>query len=153
MRNGDRIFSVDHWVPRPRGEVFRFLSDPRNLARITPPWLRFRMVRQSTPEIGIGTVFTYRLRIRGVPILWKSRIKEWKENEFFIDIQVKGPYSHWNHMHMFEEKDGGTVIKDRVIYRVPFGWIGRMVAGRMVRSDLHRIFQYRRQVIEQLLNN
>ena len=153
MGNGDRIFSVDHWVPRARGEVFRFFSDPGNLQQLTPPWLRFRMVRQSTTQIGKGTVFTYRLRIRGFPILWKSRIEEWKENEFFIDIQVRGPYAKWNHMHMFEEKDGGTVIKDRVIYRIPFGWIGRMVAGRMVRTDLRRIFQYRRQIIEQIMNN
>lgn len=153
MGNGDRIFSVDHWVPRTREEVFRFFADPRNLERITPPWLRFRMLRQSTREIGKGTVLTYRLRIHGMPILWKSRIEEWKENEFFTDIQVKGPYARWNHMHMFEAKDGGTLIKDRVIYRLRFGWFGRLVAGRLVRRDLRRIFRYRGEAIDRLMNS
>ena len=153
MRNGERIFSIDHWVPKSRREVFRFFANPRNLERITPPWLRLRMIRQSTPDIRKGSVFTYRMRIRGFSIIWKSRIEEWKENEFFIDNQVRGPYAKWNHMHLFEEKDHGTLIKDRVIYRIPFGWIGRLVAGRMVRKDLRRIFQYRQQAIEQLMNS
>ena len=34
----------EHWVPRPLAEIFRFFSDARNLALLTPPRLHFEIV-------------------------------------------------------------------------------------------------------------
>jgi uncharacterized protein len=53
--------------------------------------------------------------------------------------------------HEFEEKDGGTLIKDHVLYKVPFGIAGDLVAGKWIRKDLESVFNYRYKVIETLL--
>jgi hypothetical protein len=73
----DEVFVSEQVVPRPRDEVFAFFSEPRNLEAITPPWLCFRILGRSTPEIEEGTQLTYRLRIHGLPMTWRSRIQEW----------------------------------------------------------------------------
>jgi uncharacterized protein len=144
-------FRAEQFVPRPIDEVFRFFSDAHNLPRITPPAMRFTIVAMSTPTIGEGTLIDYKLRIRGVPVRWRSRIEQWIPNERFVDTQVRGPYASWHHLHRFEERDGGTWITDDVHFALPLGLLGRVVAGRWVRRDVERIFAHRRAVIARLM--
>ena len=48
------------------------------------------------------------------------------------------------------EKDGGTIIRDRVFYKLP-GWIpGDIIAYRFVRKELEKIFLPRREVVAEL---
>jgi uncharacterized protein (TIGR01777 family) len=138
-------------LTRPPDEVFPFFSDPANLEKITPSFLRFRILGAPTPHIGNGTLINYALRLHGIPLRWQSRIDLWKPNHMFVDVQTRGPYTLWHHTHEFEPADGGTVIRDRVRYRLPFGALGDLVAGRMVRRDLEAVFDFRRQRIQEFI--
>jgi ligand-binding SRPBCC domain-containing protein len=138
-------------LTRPPDEVFPFFSDPANLEKITPSFLRFRILGATTPHIGNGTLINYGLRLHGIPLRWQSRIELWKPNHMFVDVQTRGPYTLWHHTHEFEPADGGTVIRDRVRYRLPFGALGDLVAGRMVRRDLEALFDFRRQRIQEFI--
>lgn len=149
----DRVFETAQIINRPRVEVFSFFSKPANLEAITPPWLRFRIVSQSTPEIREGTELTYRLRIHGLPVSWRSRISVWEPGNLFVDEQIRGPYSSWRHTHRFEDlEDGGTLVLDRVVYRLPLGWLGAWIGGRYVVRDVARIFLFRGDRLFDLLN-
>lgn len=147
----DRVFTAEQHVALPREEVFAFFSEPANLEAITPPWMGFRIVGQSTPEIEEGTELTYRLRIRGLPVTWRSRIDEWRPNQRFVDVQLQGPYAVWHHTHTFRDDAGGTLIGDRVRYRLPLGRLGHWIAGRLVASDVRKIFEYREAKTLELL--
>ena len=136
----------------PRRDVFAFFSDPRNLEAITPPWLRFRITSQSTTEMGQGTELKYRLKVHGLPMTWVSRIVEWEQDRQFVDVQEKGPYAYWHHRHIFEEVNGGTLIRDQVDFQIPFGKLGRMLVGKMVERDIREIFRYRSDLTERLLS-
>lgn len=129
------------WLPRPVDEVFAFFADPANLQAITPGFLHFRVL---TPQVTMraGATIDYRIRLRGVPMRWRTLISAWEPGVRFVDEQVKGPYRLWVHEHTFEARDGGTLCGDRVTYAVPMGW---MVHGWLVRPDLERIFEYRTQ--------
>ncbi len=149
----DQIFTAEQLVPLPRETVFAFFSEPRNLEAITPPWLGFRIVDQSTEGIERGTELTYRLKIHGVPVTWRSRIDEWTPNERFVDVQLQGPYAKWHHTHSFHDRGGATLIRDRVLYRLPLGRLGHWVGGRFVSSDVEKIFAYRAAKTEELLKS
>ena len=58
-----------------------------------------------------------------------------------------------NHTHEFEEKNGGTLIKDRIFYKVPFDLPGDLIAGKWIKKDLEGIFNYRHKIIHDLLAN
>jgi uncharacterized protein (TIGR01777 family) len=143
-RDFDQELEREQWLPYPAESVFSFFSDARNLERITPPFLHFSVRSISTETMREGTTIRYRLRLHGVPIYWTSRIDDWEPNQRFVDTQTSGPYALWHHTHEFEPHDGGTIVRDRVRYRMRFGAIGDLVAGAMVRNDLERIFEYRR---------
>jgi uncharacterized protein (TIGR01777 family) len=142
---------VEQRLTRQPQEVFAFFSDPGNLERITPAFLRFRTLGTTTAQIGNGTLINYALRLHGIPLRWQSRIESWVPGRMFVDVQTRGPYALWHHTHEFEPDDGGTIIRDRVRYRLPFGALGDLMGGKLVRRDLDAIFDFRRQRIQELL--
>ncbi|MFZ5787076.1 MAG: SRPBCC family protein, partial [Acidobacteriota bacterium] len=140
----DGLLTSELVLPRPREEVFPFFADARNLERITPPWLRFRILTPGPIGMREGALIDYRLRIHGVPVRWRTRIAAWEPPFRFVDEQVRGPYRSWVHEHLFDAVDGGTLCRDRVEYAVPGGAV---VARLLVRPDTERIFAYRREVL------
>ena len=133
-------FKSEIWLPRPVEEVFVFFSDPANLDSITPPWLSFRIVTPAPIEMCVGTLLDYRLRIRGFPVCWRSKITAWEPPHRFVDEQIRGPYRRWIHEHDFEVRNGGALVRDHVQYAVPFDWALHKL---FVRPDVERIFAYR----------
>lgn len=142
------ILSRTQTLPGDVEHVFRFFADPYNLEAITPPWLRFRVLASSTAAVEEGTIIDYRLRLRGVPIRWRSAIRSWRPPHAFVDEQLRGPYRKWVHTHRFEPCAEGTRMTDEVRYAVPGG---RLVDRFLVRPDLERIFDHRRARIAELL--
>jgi ligand-binding SRPBCC domain-containing protein len=135
-------------VRLPLGEAFAFYGDARNLERITPPWLGFEVTTPEPIEMGVGTLIEYRLKLHRVPVRWRTRIAAWEPPRRFVDVQVRGPYSLWEHTHTFEEDGpGATIIQDRVRYSIPFGPLGEVADRLLVRRDLERIFDYRRDAV------
>jgi ligand-binding SRPBCC domain-containing protein len=136
------------WFPRPRPEVFAFFSNAANLERITPPWLRFHTLTPLPIAMQQGATIDYRLRLRGLPIRWRSEITVWHPPHRFVDEQRRGPYRKWTHEHELSELDGGTEVHDRVRYAVRGGrWIDRL----LVRPGVARIFAYRERKLRELL--
>ena len=140
-------FVSDLWLPQPLEEVFAFFADARNLQTITPAWLNFALVTPDPIQMSRGTLIDYRLRIHGIPIRWRSEITAWEPPHRFVDEQRRGPYRLWVHEHRFQARDGGTQVADNVRYAVPGGWL---VNRLLVRRDVERIFQFRRQKLLEL---
>ena len=138
------------WLPQPRGRVFEFFADARNLERITPPWLGFRILTRQPIAMRKGARIDSRISLHGLPLRWRSEITEWNPPQRFVDEQLRGPYRAWIHEHDFAELDGGTDVRDRVRYSV-LG--GRLVDRLIVRRDVHKIFAYRAAKLRELFRD
>lgn len=96
----------------------------------------------------VGTLIEYRLRLHRLPVRWRTRITAWEPPHRFVDTQIKGPYSLWEHTHTFTEDGlGATIIEDRVRYSIPFGPLGELANRLLVQRDLRQIFDYRRDAV------
>lgn len=131
-------------------EVFGFFADPRNLERITPRWLGFEIVDAPGRTLRRGDRIVYRIRLFGARLTWVTRIVSWNEGRSFEDLQERGPYAYWLHLHEFARETGGVRMTDRVEYRLPLGTLGQFVGGWWVRRRLDEIFDYRQRVIEEI---
>ncbi len=143
-----QIFTTALWLPLKPAEIFPFFADAANLEAITPPWVSFHTLTPSPIEMRVGALIDYQLKIHGIPVKWRTHIKAWEPPYRFVDEQIRGPYRKWIHEHTFVEKDGGTLCSDRVEYAVPGGWL---IDKLFVRSDVEKIFAYRRERLEALL--
>jgi hypothetical protein len=135
------IFSNEQLIPRPVAEVFPFFADPQNLQTITPPWLNFKILTPGRQEMEAGVLIDYRLKVHGIPLLWRSEISVWEPPHRFVDEQRRGPYRVWHHEHIFEDRVDLTLVIDRVRYAVPGGWL---INKLFVSGDIERIFAFRR---------
>jgi ligand-binding SRPBCC domain-containing protein len=138
-------------APVPLAEAFRFFEDARNLERITPKWLNFRILNPDSIRMRAGAEIDYVIRWMGVPMKWRTCIKEYDPPRKFVDEQAKGPYTLWHHEHFFEETADGVVIRDKVDYQLPLGVLGQIAHAVMVKAQLLEIFRYRQKTIAQIL--
>jgi ligand-binding SRPBCC domain-containing protein len=144
------LFEASIELPLDIAEVFAFFAAAENLERITPPELGFRIQSPLPIEIKKDMHINYRLSLFGLPFTWSSLISHWDPPHSFVDEQVKGPYALWHHTHAFHTTPAGTLIADRVLYRLPLWPLGQL-ALPVVKLQLRRIFSYRQQAIGRLL--
>lgn len=140
-------------VPATLAECWDFFSDPRNLARITPPGMGFRVTSENLPrEIRPGLLIAYRVRpLAGIPVAWLSEITHVRAPHGFVDEQRVGPYRVWHHEHSFVEKGERLVeVRDEVTYALPFGALGDILAGWLVRRQLAAIFRFREKAVAEI---
>jgi ligand-binding SRPBCC domain-containing protein len=150
----EHILERTQIIREAREEVFEFFANAANLERITPPELNFHIITPQPIDVKKGALIDYRLKLRGIPITWKTEITQWNPPHDFVDTALKSPYKQWIHLHTFEEgaDEGETIMKDVVRYRLPLEPFGDL-AHFYVKKELAYIFDYRRQVIEDIFHS
>jgi len=150
---GEKVQIFQQWIPKEKSEIFPFFAEAKNLAKITPPHLNFKIESMSTEQIQKDTVITYKIGLHGIPMSWVTKITIWDPPSRFADNQESGPYKKWLHVHEFEDLAGGTLMTDTVRSKVPMGRFGLLAAGWKVYSDVKGIFEHRQQVIAKTFGN
>ena len=135
-------------------EAWRFFSSPKNLSKITPKGIGFTVLSEYVAEeIAEGTIIDYIVSpLLTIPLKWRTRITHVEHNKCFIDLQEKGPYKYWRHLHEFFPNNDGVLMKDTVDYELPFGLVGQIAHLLLVKRKLTDIFDFRRDTIEKLFN-
>ncbi len=137
----------------PRATAFAFFAEAENLGRITPPEMSFRIRTPLPLVIREGTLIDYTIGLHGIPMPWRTLIREWQPNDYFVDEQLRGPYRQWIHRHSFaDDGAGGVIIEDLVRYKLPLPPFGE-VAHPLIRRQLRRIFSYRTEQVRLLLGD
>lgn len=136
-------------ITAPAADVFGWHARPGALERLTPPWEHVEVLEKHG---GIENGARVVLRMGRGPLAtrWVAEHRDYVDGEQFRDVQVAGPFALWEHTHRITP-DGPTacVLEDRIDYALPFGPIGALGGGAMVRRRLARMFEYRHRVTAQ----
>ena len=132
-------------IAAPAADVLAWHSNPGAFERLTPPWMNVRVLD------GVGGIEPgdwKRLRVGAGPIgvPWTLVHHAADDGTGFVDEQTDGPFASWRHEHRFlSDGPERSVLEDRITYRLPFGSIGQLVAGRLFERRLEDLFQFRHQ--------
>ena len=114
-------------VPQPLGEVFAWHERPGAFTRLSPPWLPGRP-EQEASSLEDGTAV---LALPG-GLRWVARHRPdgYDPPHAFVDELAAAP-GLWRHTHVFSvEKDGSTLVEDRVATPVPEAMLRPLFAYR-----------------------
>jgi uncharacterized protein len=135
-------------IERPASEVFAWHENPGAFARLAPPWQKLQVLSH-TGGIRDGARVNLRTKIGPVWVKWDVEHRDYVEGVQFRDVQVRGPFAHWEHLHLIEPvpgEPGACVVTDTITYQLPFGVAGRIGGGAFARAELERLFNYRHAV-------
>jgi ligand-binding SRPBCC domain-containing protein len=147
------FFTFEQKLPIPLAEAWDFFSSPLNLAKITPPQMRFKVTSKYTADTKIyaGMIIMYNVSpLLGIKLNWMTEIAHVKDGEYFIDEQRFGPYALWHHEHHFAAIKGGVKMTDILNYAIPYGFIGRLSNRLLVGKEIKKIFTYREKAVNDL---
>jgi ligand-binding SRPBCC domain-containing protein len=140
-------------MPLTLQKAWDFFSKPANLKDITPANMGFIIrSRYHGEQMYPGQIIEYTVKpLLGIPFYWMTEITHVADGKYFIDEQRFGPYSLWHHQHHFKQIPGGVEMTDIVHYKIPFWFLGDIANALLVRNELKKIFDFRRQKVEELL--
>jgi len=136
-------------LPTTLDTAWDFFSSPDNLAKITPPSMKFRITSAPQTSTYAGQILTYTLRpLLGISMNWVTEITHVSQPNFFVDEQRFGPYRFWHHQHFFREVEGGVEVRDLVHYLLFHDQLAGMLNRLVVAPRLKKIFDYRTNALQ-----
>ena len=138
-------------LPISLDQAWELLSNPNNLQLITPPEMGFKIVSGNDRPLFAGQIIEYRVTpLLNISTRWISEITHIEHKKYFIDVQLYGPYSFWQHAHFLKEIEGGVEVEDLIHYNVPAGFLGKWLHPVLVKPKLNEIFNYRKNKLIEL---
>lgn len=135
-------------------KAWDFLSDPENLQIITPAHMRFSIVCGADKRMYPGQIIQYTVKpFPFLKVTWVTEITHVQNKEYFVDEQRFGPYSLWHHKHFITPIEGGVLMEDIVDYKLPFGFLGKIMHTLIVKNQLKSIFDYREKKLIEIFGH
>jgi ligand-binding SRPBCC domain-containing protein len=132
-------------------KVYAWHALPDALEQLTPPGEHIEVIER-TGGIERGARVVLRFGRWPFRRRWVAVHQDYEEGRYFSDVQVSGPFAYWKHTHTFEpDGPASCTLEDKVEYALPFGLLGRLVAGRFVRRKLEEMFEHRHTVTARLV--
>ena len=138
-------------LPISQKEAWDFLSDPKNLKRITPEYMGFEILSGASDKMYAGQIIQYVVTpVMSIPTKWVTEITHVDEGKYFVDEQRFGPYALWHHKHFIKPIHKGVEMIDIIDYKIPFGILGQLVHPIIVAPKLKEIFEFRKHALNEM---
>ena len=128
-------------------EAFEFLAQPENIRLITPSSVML-VFDAAPPRLSLGARMKFRVQAYGVVRSAVHDVTLWDEPRKFVERQVEGPLSAWEHEHLFAPIPNGCRVTDRITFVPPGGVLGLLINERKIREALDDGFGHRHHELE-----
>lgn len=140
-------FVVERVIAAPPDRVYAASLDHELHVR---SMARFGETMMEAPAGGIfveGSTVTWRARHFGIPFRLRSVVFGLDPPRRFCDRQIAGPFASFVHQHEFDAHPDGTLMRDTVALRSPFGPLGLVVDLLFMRKYMRRLIDERNDVV------
>jgi ligand-binding SRPBCC domain-containing protein len=98
----------------------------------------------------LGDRITWEARHFGIRQRLSIEITKMEAPHFFEDRMTKGAFKSMRHEHHFEATQGGTLMRDKFEYEVPFGLVGRIFDRLVLKAYMTRFLRVRNLCIKEV---
>lgn len=132
-------------LPHPPARVWAWHLEPAAFARLTPPWQRVEVLRHD--GVAEGARAELRLRAGPLRLRWRALHRDVRPGAAFTDVQERGPFAAWTHVHAIAAAAGGCRMLDAIDWE-PAWWM----PAAAVRRELERAFAWRHRRLREDLD-
>ena len=98
--------------------------------------------------LGPGEEVTWEARHFGVRQRLRVKMTRFDRPAHFQDVMVAGAFRSMKHDHLFEEKNGATVMRDRFEFSAPLGPLGWLAERVFLARYMQRFLEERNAVLK-----
>lgn len=125
-----------------RQELYRYHARPGALQRLIPPWENTSVI-SSDNSLQPGSLVQLKMHAGKIGFTYTAEHTANIPDNMFVDIQKKGPLSHWEHSHYFYDEDDGSRLHDIIEYALPLHPLLPKGIVKKVNTMLFRMFRHR----------
>lgn len=100
--------------------------------------------------INKGETVTWKAKHFGIIQTLTSEISEMKSPIMFEDRMLKGAFKSIRHKHLFEVKEGQTIMTDIFEFESPFGFFGKLFNRLVITNYMNKFLEERNQTIKKV---
>lgn len=100
--------------------------------------------------IKLGETVTWRAKHLGFYQTLTTKIIEMESPNFFTDVMIEGAFKSMKHLHIFEEKEGKTLMIDIFEFESPFGLLGKIFDKIFLSNYLKTFLLERNRLIKEI---
>ncbi|MGB4136249.1 MAG: SRPBCC family protein [Microbacterium sp.] len=140
-------FTLERVVPATPAEVFDLSLDVGLHLRSQSSRTERVVAGPTQGMLDDGDEITWSARHFGIRFRLSSIVSDVDRPRSFRDRQTRGPFALFEHAHWFSPCAGGTLMRDEIEFRSPFGMLGRAVDALAMRRHLIRVITERNDAI------
>lgn len=140
-------FVLERVIPASLEAVFAASLDPELHVESMARYGETMIAGPTGGTFAEGSTVTWRARHFGIPFRLTTIVFDIDAPRRFCDRQIKGPFGAFHHEHAFLEHPDGTLMRDTIAFRSPFGFLGALVDRLFMREYLRRLIAERNDAI------
>ncbi len=99
-------------------------------------------------HIKLNETVTWRGKHFGFFLTHESVISALERPYYFVDEMIQGRFKFFKHSHYYEEKNGVVHMKDVIMYRTPYGILGKLLDVLLIKRHMTQFIKNRNQALK-----
>ena len=107
----------------------------------------------SSGLINLNETVRWRGKHFGLWLTHTSKIVKMEKPHCFVDLMIRGHFTYFVHKHEFEQRSDYVIMKDELLYKVPYGWLGKLFDKLLLKNHLRQFLKHRNAQIKSRIEN
>lgn len=140
-------------ITAPAEVCFDLIRNPRIHTKISSQTNDRSSAGILNSEFGLGQSVVFEQKFFGIRQKLTVEVVEYDRPNRFVDETLNGWFRSFKHIHEFAELDGKTVVCDTLIWKSPFGFLGRIVDTLLLKRHLRSLVKGRNVKLKMIAEN
>lgn len=132
-------FVLETFIDAPAEVCFDLMRDIRLHTETTMETDERAVAGVTDGMIGLGQTVTFEGKHFGFRQRLTVVVTAFERPRLFVDEMTEGNFKSFRHVHEFEGRNGGTLMRDTLIWTSPLGILGRLVDALILESHLRKL--------------
>lgn len=103
--------------------------------------------------IGLNETVSWKGKHFGLWLNHTSKIVKMQRPYCFVDLMISGHFTYFVHKHEFQEVGDNVIMKDELLYKVPYGFLGRLLDRLLLKKHLTRFLEHRNKQLKKKIES